>query len=134
MENLQSFLGSSTMILASLMVLIAVPSQVIKNYKEKKMWIFFPDGNSSFTGLHLKIRIFSINKKLFYIYSGYNRFNFFHNHSLAIYKIQKTKLIILGFFNNLIKKDNLLYKKTRNYLVSGRKIHCFKLIDIFFLA
>lgn len=36
MENLQSFLGSSTMILASLMVLIAVPSQVIKNYKEKK--------------------------------------------------------------------------------------------------
>jgi len=37
MENLQSFLGSSTMILASLMVLIAVPSQVIKNYKEEKM-------------------------------------------------------------------------------------------------
>lgn len=76
------------------------------------MWIFFPDGNSSFTGLHLKIRIFSINKKLFYIYSGYNRFNFFHNHSLAIYKIQKTKLIILGFFITFyLKTLKNFYKK-----------------------
>ncbi len=42
MVNLQSFLGSSTMVLATLMVLIAVPSQVIKNYRNKRCEFSFP--------------------------------------------------------------------------------------------
>lgn len=39
---MESFLGSSTMILATLMVLIAVPSQVIKNHKAKSCEFSLP--------------------------------------------------------------------------------------------
>lgn len=39
---MENFLGSTTMILATLMVLIAVPSQVIKNYKLKSCEFSFP--------------------------------------------------------------------------------------------
>lgn len=39
---MENFLGSSTMILATLMVLIAIPSQIIKNYKLKSCDFSFP--------------------------------------------------------------------------------------------
>ncbi len=39
---MENFLGSSTMILATLMVLIAIPSQVIKNHKTKRCEFSLP--------------------------------------------------------------------------------------------
>ena len=39
---MENFLGSSTMVLATLMVLIAVPSQVKKNYKQKRCEFSLP--------------------------------------------------------------------------------------------
>lgn len=63
------------------------------------MRIFFFNGDPAIAGLYFQVSLFSNNKKLFYICSRCDRFNIFHNHSLAIHKIQKTKLIMLGFFN-----------------------------------
>jgi len=42
MTELASFLGTSTMILATLMVVIAVPSQIIKNYQNKHCGFSLP--------------------------------------------------------------------------------------------